>query len=180
VTRQDVRKLTSAIASGNTEAFALFYETWFDMVYDLARHAARADETTCLDIVQDVMLRVIKALPRLESEAQVHVWLKRTVHRVCIDRFRAEQRRARREERRQVSTAPERMALLDERIAWLEAQLQTLDHEDAQLLLMRHRFGWTLARIGKTLGLSTSAVDRRLRRITGSLQQRASQTPSED
>ena len=47
------------------------------------------------------------------------------------------------------------------------------DDRSAQLLLMRHRFGWTLERIGKAVGLGTSAVDGRLRRLTALLVRRA-------
>ena len=56
---------------------------------------------------------------------------------------------------------------------WLNDQLNQLDDKDVRLLIMRHRFGWTLDQIGKSLGIKHGAVDRRLRRIIGRLRKRA-------
>jgi len=41
------------------------------------------------------------------------------------------------------------------------------------MLLMRHRFGWTLQQIGAALGIKPGAVDGRLRRLVGGLRRRA-------
>ena len=56
---------------------------------------------------------------------------------------------------------------------WLTHQIEQLDARDVHLLIMRHRFGWTLSRIGAALGLKHGAVDRRLRRVVGMLRKRA-------
>ena len=63
-----IRSLTEAIASGNTEAFASFYRQWFDTMYAQARNASGRDESFCLDVVQDAMLRVIKSVPAMASD----------------------------------------------------------------------------------------------------------------
>lgn len=55
----------------------------------------------------------------------------------------------------------------------LERELQALNDRDVQLLLMRHRFGWTLKRIGDALGLKPGAVDGRIRRVLTKLRRRA-------
>jgi DNA-directed RNA polymerase specialized sigma24 family protein len=51
-----------------------------------------------------------------------------------------------------------------------------MDPRDRDLILMRHRFGWTLERIGRAVGLSAGAVDGRLGRILRSLRKMAQET----
>ena len=94
-----VRSLTEAIASGNTEAFATFYRAWFDTMYAQARGASGRDESFCLDVVQDAMLRVIKSVPAMESADDLRRWLRVVVQSCAYDRFRAETRRKAREQR---------------------------------------------------------------------------------
>src|SRR5262245_11860434 len=61
-------RLTLAIRAGDAGAFATLYEAWFDRALALARSLTRRDESFCLDVVQDAMMRVVRALPRLEDE----------------------------------------------------------------------------------------------------------------
>src|SRR5690606_3993650 len=49
---------TSAIARGDTEAFAQFYEIWFDRLVHMTRSITGRDESFCLDVTQDAMLRI--------------------------------------------------------------------------------------------------------------------------
>lgn len=65
----NVRELTSAIASGNSEALSRFYRDWFDFALREAHRCTGRDEQFCLDAVQETMVRVIKRLKTLESEA---------------------------------------------------------------------------------------------------------------
>ncbi|MEW6252584.1 MAG: sigma factor-like helix-turn-helix DNA-binding protein, partial [Planctomycetota bacterium] len=52
----------------------------------------------------------------------------------------------------------------DVRIAWLRRTLLELDADLVRLIELRYVHGWTLARIGGLLGLSTGTIDGRLRR----------------
>lgn len=181
-----VRSLTEAIASGNTEAFATFYRAWFDTMYAQARNASGRDESFCLDVVQDAMLRVIKSVPAMESADDLRRWLRVVVQSCAYDRFREEARRKAREQRAVAmrgsnNSSAEVGAAEDtvDRIRWLEHELQTLNDRDVQLLFMRHRFGWTLKRIGQTLGLKPGAVDGRIRRVLGKLRRRAKEQSDE-
>lgn len=167
-----VSDLTRAIASGDTEAFARFYDRWFDAMYAEARRVTRRDEAFCLDVVQDAMLRVIRGMKPLDTESRLHCWVRRVVHSCALDRLRADLRRARRDAAHRTSQAPQREELQD-RLDWLRKQLNGLDEPSFDLLLMRHRFGWTLARIGRILGLTPGAVDGRLNRITERLRREA-------
>ncbi len=181
-----VRSLTEAIASGNTEALATFYRQWFDTMYAQARNASGRDESFCLDVVQDAMLRVIKSAPPMESDDDLRRWLRVVVQSCAYDRFREEARRKAREQRavamRGSNNSNTEVGAEEDtvdRLRWLERQLQSLDDRDVQLLLMRHRFGWTLKRIGQTLGLKPGAVDGRIRRVLSKLRRRAKEQSDE-
>jgi RNA polymerase sigma factor (sigma-70 family) len=164
-------ELARAIAAGDDAAFARFYERWFDWMYGAARRATGQDEAFCLDVVQDAMMKVIRSIPPLETEASLRAWLSRTVQRCAYDRLRAEVRLKRRERGWRAPVGDERDVLRD-RLDWLKAELDRLDNESRRLLEMRH-LGWTLQRIGRTLGLSPGAVDGRLSRVLKLLRRKA-------
>jgi RNA polymerase sigma factor (sigma-70 family) len=174
----DVKALTTAIASGDTEAFARLYRARFDAMYADAVRATGRDEAFCLDVVQDAMLRVIRHMKPLPTENDLRRWLRTVVQSCAYDRLRGEARRRRREaatadrQDAPARTAPDRDELR-RRLQWIERQLSSYDDASARMLLMRHRFGWTLQRIGTALGLEPGAVDGRLRRLVGGLRRKA-------
>ncbi len=175
---ESVTSLTAAIASGDTEAFAQFYEDWFDELYAYARSATRRDESFCLDLIQDVMLKVIRHLPPIDSEPALRLWLRRVVANTARDRFRTESRRLRREQRHadarpEVTETADTNDELEVRLKWLRDELTSMDDELAELITARHRFGWTMARIGAVFGLHPSAADGRTRRATTALKRKA-------
>ncbi len=186
-----IHKLTSAIASGDTEAFACFYRDWFDRACSEARRATGRDESFCLDVVQDAMMRVIKSIKPIENEAALATWMRLTIQSCAYDRLRQEGRRRRREQEVQPATTAAdedagttdsggiRDRELDERLVWLRRELDACDDRTITLLTMRHRFGWTLAQIGTALGLKPGAVDGRLRRTLDALRQRAKEAFNE-
>ncbi len=51
------------------------------------------DQRDVDEVVQETFLRLFLALPDLESEAQAVAWCRRTAANLCIDRYRAAQRR---------------------------------------------------------------------------------------
>lgn len=172
---ESIQQMTAAIASSDTEAFARFYKARFDSMYAEARRCTRRDESFCLDVVQDAMMRVIKSMSPMGSEGSLSAWLRTVVQCSAYDRLRAEARRARRE-RAAVQHRPPEQAVdedLDEKLAWLRREWARLDQQQARLLVMRYRFGWTLRRIGEALGLKPGAVDGRLSRAVGELRSRA-------
>jgi RNA polymerase sigma factor (sigma-70 family) len=175
----DIKALTTAIASGDTEAFARFYRAWFDAMYADAVRATGRDESFCLDVVQDAMLRIIRRMKPMATEGDLRRWLRAVVQSCAYDRLRGESRRRRREAdaaagRRNSAarTAPEPDELR-RRLRWLEQQLRSRDDASVRILLMRHRFGWTLRQIGAALGVDPGAIDGRLRRLVGGLRRKA-------
>lgn len=97
-----IQDMISAIAGGGTSAFAVFYERWFDQGVDVVRVLTRRDESFCLDVVQDAMVRAIKSLrPRLgiASRQDLDRWMTRVLHTTALDHLRKESRRRAREAR---------------------------------------------------------------------------------
>lgn len=164
-----VRDITTAIASGDSEAFSRFYRQWFGAALAEARRASGCDEQFCLDVVQNTMLRVIRSLKPMDTEAALRAWMRVVVQSCCADLLRTERRRMKRE-RNAAAASPQALARdLDDRLAWLREQLMTIEPEQRHLLAMRYRMGWTLERIGRALGIKPGAVDGRINRSLASL-----------
>ncbi len=163
----DVSALTQAIARGDSSAFARFYDEWFDRLHRMARLSTGRDESFCLDVVQEAMLKIMRSMKRFEDEKALEAWLGVIVRRCALDRLRAERRRARRESsyvraRSEIASASEGRE--DGRMQWIEAQIVHLDVDRSLLLAMRFRLGATLERIGRAVGLGPGAVDGRIGR----------------
>ncbi len=168
----ETRVLTTAVASGDTEAFALFFNRWFEWMGRESARLSGRDDAFCADVVQDSMMRVIRSLKPLDTEDSLRRWLRVVVRSCVYDRLRAE---ARRRARDRAAARPARRQPdpdLQGRIRWLERELQSIGDANADLLLMRYRFGWTLQQIGAVLGLKAGAVDGRLRRLLSTLRGR--------
>lgn len=165
-----VAAISRAVSRGDPEALGVLYEHWFGFCLRAAGVLTRRDESFCLDVVQDVFLRIAKALPPLDSEAQLAAYLRRTVHATCLDHLRAERRRRLREAAAAQSDTPH--PSLDERIDWLAARLDELAESDRELLDHRFGRGATLGQTAHAVGRSFDAVHARLKRLLTSLRAR--------
>jgi RNA polymerase sigma factor (sigma-70 family) len=167
-----VAQLTCAVARGEEAAVEAFYRRFFDVLYRHARQVSRRDESFCLDVVQDAMLRIVRSLRAVPTEPQLVAWLKLVVQSVTYDALRRERRRREREAGR--SRNGDHVALEpDERLAWLRQELLALDPELVRLIELRFVHGWTLARMAQTLGLTVGTIDGRLRRALDRIRRRA-------
>jgi RNA polymerase sigma factor (sigma-70 family) len=163
--------LTAAIARGDPAAFGRFYELWFDPALALARSISGRDESFCLDVVQDCMLRVVRSMKPLATEGAVQGWMARALFTTTVDRLRRDARRARREQRAAEPGPSEPADPIEaaERIEWLRAQLAALPEGDRRLIVERFEGDKTLAAVGEALGMTGHAVHGRIRRILGRL-----------
>jgi RNA polymerase sigma factor (sigma-70 family) len=168
-------KLTRALAAGKEEAVETFHRRYFDWLYAQARRATRRDEAFCLDVVQDAMLRIIRTVHPVECDVRFRAWLKLVVQTTAWDRLRSEKRRRQRE---LVAIAGRETSESDEpadaeQQDWLREQIAKCDPEIARMIELRFEQRWTLARIGKLLGLSIGTVDWRLRKALKDLREKA-------
>lgn len=163
---QEVSALTQAIAKGDASAFACFYDAWFDRLHGMARSATGRDESFCLDVVQEAMIKIMRSMKRFENEEALGAWLRIIVLRCALDRLRADRRRAAREagHARTRSGRQDVEREMDDRLAWLSDRLAELGPDRTLLLAMRYRLGATLEHIGRLVGLGPGAVDGRINR----------------
>ncbi len=177
-----IHRLTTAIASGDPEAFALLYKAKFDFVLRIVRRTTRFDEQTSLDMVQDAMLRVVRHMKPIKDEKALDGWLARIAKHVALDYLKRDRRRRMRElasmnGRSQVTE--ERIEALNEKAAWLRRELSGLDRVSAGVIEMRYYADLTLKAIGERLGLSSGAVHSRLRRSIKTLRERMKENDHE-
>jgi len=172
---------TAAIARGDREAFARFYDVWFDRVHAVARRLARGPGEDHLDLVHEVMLKVVHRMVPLRDQRAVDAWMARAILTTVLDRRRVELRRRRRETAVAVAAdatldGAETLAhalLSDERLTWLRAELGRLPERDRLALRARFEDGSTFAEIGALLNTTGDAAHGRIRRALAHLARRA-------
>jgi len=157
-----IDKLTAAMAAGDAGAIDAFYRQYFDWMYSQARRMTGRDESFCLDVVQDAVLRVMRTVKAVDCENRFRGWLRLVIQTTAFDLLRGEARRKNRE----AMVEPARMEVTVDslQLDWLREQIAMLDPELVDLIELRFTQDWTLRKIGEKLGISVSAVDGRLRR----------------
>lgn len=176
----DARQITTAIVQGDAAALALLYQQCFDRLYSIVQRATGRDEAFCLDVVQSAFLRVIRSMKPIDTEAELDAWLRRVALTAAYDALRTErssQRRDRAAARAEALTTElaGHATAEAERLNALREELARLDGPALHLLEARHRLGWTLERLGRTLGIGPGAADGRLSRAHARLSARLSE-----
>ena len=174
-----IHRFTAALAAGEAAAEESFYRRYFDMLYSHARRATRRDEAFCLDVVQDSVLRVLRAVRPAHIESQFNAWLKLVVQTTAYDLLRTESRRRKRE----LAAVPiaaaagrdDEVTDDQERLQWLAPRIAAMDPQIVSMIDLRFTHRWTLARIAQALGLTIGTIDGRLRRALAELRQRATE-----
>lgn len=168
--------LSRRIANGDSAAFEQFFEAYFQFTFDTARQATGRDTQTCLDIVQESMLKLMRCLKPLGGQNELNAFVRVVTRSVAYDWLRKETRRQRAVTRveTRTSTDGDRRSFADEeQLRWLEEQLQSLDPQLKQIIDWRYRWGWTLQAIASKLGLQPGAVDGRIQRALKKIRRRA-------
>ena len=164
--------MTAAMSTGDAAAVAQFYRHYFGILLTEARRATRRDESFCLDVVQEAVLRIIRTIRPVDSEARLRAWLNLVVRTTSLDMLRAEKRRRDREAAgiTRGSEADEDQA---EQLEWLRRQIAALDPKIVEIIELRFENRWTLAKIAAKFGLPLGSIDGRLRRALTHLRERA-------
>ena len=140
-----------------------------NLVYSIAKRRV-ADMTLAQEVTQMVFIRLAKAPPGLDSEAQLLTWLHRTTVHVSIDLWRSETRRRAREQQAvvmQMDTAEE--TTWKEMAPVVDKALDALSEDDRQVVLLRFFEQRTMADLGRTLGITEDAAKMRVSRALGRL-----------
>ncbi len=163
----EVHRLTRAVAQGDVAAFETLYRQWFPRVLALSMAATGRDESFCLDVTQETMLKAAKSIPILDAEPQLVAWFSKVALRLALDSMKADARRRRREQN--IVPAASRPDSPDPRLAWLREHLHTFPLHDYELLMQRLAGGATLAAAGRSVGFSADVAHGRVRRALARL-----------
>jgi RNA polymerase sigma factor (sigma-70 family) len=169
-----IQHLSSAMAAGYPDAVDAFYRQYFDWMYAQARRVTGRDESFCLDVVQDAVLRVMRAVKPVDCENRFRGWLRLVVQTTAFDLLRAETRRKNREA--MAVSLPSDVSSDSLQLDWLREQISQLDPELVNLIELRFVHSWSLRKIGEKTGLTIGAVDGRLRRALAHLKLAAEET----
>jgi RNA polymerase sigma factor (sigma-70 family) len=164
----DVVWATRGTGRGEQAAFEALYRAWFERVFAFARGLTRRDESFCLDVTQDVMVRAAKSIPELQTEAELGAWMTRAAVSASVDLIRREERRKRREAQSMVNAAAQVRADSDS-LRWLRGAVAELPEVDQLLLMQRIANGVTLQEAGASVGIGEHAAHGRVRRALGKL-----------
>lgn len=168
--------ITRRIASGDHDAFELYYERTFMIMFGQIQRLIGSDEQTTLDMVQLAMMKVIRSIKPLPDESAVIAWSRAVAKSVAYDWLRKESQKpdfVSSFEQDPAIASVEGSLLAEAQLRWMEDQLREMPGDLQKIISLRYRLGWSLRRIGELLGLKTGAVDGRLRRAIEALQAKA-------
>src|SRR5258708_4866654 len=156
--------LTEFRATRTEAAFSELVGRYTNLVHSIAKRRV-AEVTLAEEVTQIVFIRLAKAPPKLDSEAQLLGWLHRTTVHVSIDLWRSETRRRAREQDA-VAMQTDRT----EEVAWneimpvLDEGLDGLNETDRQVILLRFFEQKTMADVGRAFGVTEDAAKMRVSR----------------
>lgn len=174
-------RLSAGIARGDAAALDEFYRAWFDWSYRLARRITGRDESFCLDVVQEAVLRVARTMKPMRRHADLERWMTRVVHTAALDLLRREARRVARERGRVMDAAAGSAPALSaaEQAARVRRLLAALPPEDGWLVWLRFGEGRTLRDAGLVAGVGEQAAHGRIRRALARLRVAAKEVGDE-
>jgi len=152
---------------GDNEAFRALVERHSRSVFRLAFRMT-GNEQDAEDVVQESFIRAYKQLGRFESRANFGTWLYRIAANCSVDLMRAKQARHDQSRGESLDAAeqlpagdtpnPQRLAESAEIDRRVQDALAGLSPLERAAFTLRHYEGRSIAEIGRTLGLGTSAT----------------------
>jgi RNA polymerase sigma factor (sigma-70 family) len=91
VQERDDADLVLAARAGDTDAFGILFDRWFDRVWDVAWHVVR-DREVAAEVAQDVFLVAWQRMDDLREPAAFGGWLLRTSRNRALNRLERERR----------------------------------------------------------------------------------------
>jgi RNA polymerase sigma-70 factor (ECF subfamily) len=162
----DVSAVLARARQGDSEAFRTLVERHSRRAFQLAFRIT-GNEQDAEDVVQESFIRAYRQLSRFEARAHFATWLHRIVANCSVDLIRS--RRARYDhapideldavdQPEAVTPNPERLAASAQVQRSVTAAMAELTPLERAAFTLRHYEGRSIADIGRTLGLGTSAT----------------------
>jgi RNA polymerase sigma factor (sigma-70 family) len=160
------------VRNGSEQAFRELVTRYLDLVYSTALRSIDGDTHQAEDIAQTVFLDLARLASRLSKDVMLGGWLHRHTCYVGATFMRGERRRLARERQAiEMRTLDERSdAGLAHLGPLLDAAINELDDEDRKAILLRFYERLDLRSIGRVLGSSENAAQKRVSRALDQLQ----------
>lgn len=164
----DDTALTLAAKAGDIDAFEMLVRAHTPAVY---AHAMRffGDSAAAEDVVQEVWIKVYRALDTFDGRARLTTWLYRVARNTCLDQVRQGKRRPIPVESLDPMPAPGDLANTVALSASLEQALLALPQEDRDAFSAVSVFDLTYGEAADVLGVPVGTVKSRVFRARRSL-----------
>ena len=151
------------VLAGDRNAYETLVRRHEGVVYRHVRGMG-LDHDTCLDLVQDALVKAYHKLAECREPSRFRAWLFRIARNLCFDHLRKARHAA-----LPLSSAPEAESVADQRIDALEQSMvhQALDRLSPVLreaFLLKHDAGYSYEEIAEITGAGASAVKMRVHR----------------
>jgi RNA polymerase sigma-70 factor (ECF subfamily) len=178
LSRREERSLVAAARRGDAAARTRLVEALSGTVFRFGRAFCR-DPDDAEDVLQDVLLKLLEALPSFRGESALSTWAFTVARRTCALRRRREARFASLEGRAgeparalpDPGASPSRDAERGELRASLERGLARLPAAQREVLLLRDVEGRSAAEVARALEIGERAVKSRLHRARRALRE---------
>lgn len=172
----DDTALTLAAKDGDIDAFETLVRRHTPAAY---AHALRffGDSSAAEDVVQEVWIKVYRALDGFDGRARFSTWLYRVVRNTCLDQVRQGKRRPIPVESLDAGPTPGDFADAVALSASLEHALRELPQEDRDAFSAVSVFDLTYAEAAEALGVPVGTVKSRVFRARRSLAVTLGTTP---
>jgi RNA polymerase sigma-70 factor, ECF subfamily len=183
-TGAEIRKLVERAQAGERDALEELYLIHFDRIYSYL-HMTVGNRHDAEDLTTQTFLRMLESIGRFRFQsAPFSAWLFRIAHNLSMDHFRANRRWQPEEEVPEPADSEERSAE-DEafqsigRKSMLEL-IDTLSHEQQQVLTLKFVFNFSNREAATVLGKTEGAVKSLQHRALVSLQKQISSSDDEE
>ena len=163
-----IREITGAMTEGSDLAYRQFYEMYFDRLYRHLLVLTRGDETLTRDLLQQVLLRVVRYIKAFANERMLCAWLKQVARSCYVDWVR----------RHAKEPSPVAIELLADDIAAssseeadesllsaLDASLEQLAPDERELLKILYVDHWPHKKLATAWQTSGKAIESRVARV---------------
>ena len=177
-----VRALVDRAQKGDRAALEELYLTYFDRIYGYL-HVTVGNRHDAEDLTTQTFLKMLESIGRFRwQSAPFSAWLFRIAHNLSMDHFRARRRWQPEEEVPEPHDSEEPSAELEAmqsigRQSMLEL-IDTLSHEQQQVLTLKFVFNFANADVAKILDKTEGAIKSLQHRALASLQKQLQDRPS--
>lgn len=166
LTGAEVRELTSGVRRGDEAAFTRFHELYGLRLYKRLLALAHGSETDAREVLQMVMIKLVKRFEVFDVENRLWAWLCTVTRNSYLDYYRGQKREPRFVKLEALAPDLAEGSQTDDRLAAaLRASLEELPAEDGELLRAFYLDRRSLSELAVEAGQSYKAIESRMTRL---------------